>query len=497
MIGDTWLKAIFQLVTIVLVMAAFPCAESQIGRGGGSFSESISDQAARYLSDSAKWKWPVANHSQSEIIVHGVLASWCGRVYEDTIREASAKVRQFEQLKAEGEQRFEELTRCLQERKAREKELETECERRRQLLLSSLDFDRIVLKAECVAETEMAKADLEACELKLRTKERVMCVREVEMEKGACSQAMEALKANVTACRSKHKVSDPSRLLSLKETAENLIRDRAAWAVEKTRLLQGLANCRPARAHKEALLKEVMADKTTEELERTVVWLQLLLFLALLLLIAAVTTASVLSLKERNLGTGDYGWVSVKPPGRLRLVTADRGKDMLEDAFEGRRKSRLPLVLATATNPDNDGPPATVFFLIPVNIVSSRRFSLFNSTGDYVKHTERAQEIVSKALPKARLIVVLYDSSGTVFTEETFQSLGLLNADKVAYEAIPKDMDFPKSQNLVALWLDKVEGLRASDSERESDLTQLIRIQPWAQFLLGRSGRWGQAHAKL
>lgn len=68
---------------------------------------------------------------------------------------------------------------------------------------------------------------------------------------------------------------------------------------------------------------------------------------------------------------------------------------------------------------------------------------------------------------------------------------------QVAYEAVPKDMDFPKSHNLVVPWLDKALGLRATDSERESDLTATIKVQPWAQYLLMRSGRWGAAHAQL
>jgi len=67
---------------------------------------------------------------------------------------------------------------------------------------------------------------------------------------------------------------------------------------------------------------------------------------------------------------------------------------------------------------------------------------------------------------------------------------------QVAYEAVPKDMDFPKSHNLVVPWLDKALGLRATDSERRAT-TAPIKVQPWAQYLLMRSGRWGAAHAHL
>ncbi|CAI5469811.1 unnamed protein product [Closterium sp. Yama58-4] len=45
-----------------------------------------------------------------------------------------------------------------------------------------------------------------------------------------------------------------------------------------------------------------------------------------------------------------------------------------------------------------------------------------------------------------------------------------LTTDKIAFEAVPTDAEFPTSNQLVRLWLDKHEGLRASDSTQESDL---------------------------
>ncbi|CAI7735471.1 unnamed protein product, partial [Closterium sp. NIES-53] len=218
---------------------------------------------------------------------------------------------------------------------------------------------------------------------------------------------------------------------------------------------------------------------------------------ALVLLVMLSFLFFLLLHEENPTGGGAYGWVAVQAASKMRLVPAEVAKETLMKAFEGRRRTRLPIVLTTAANYEPDsGSPTLVFLLAPVNVASSRRFSLFNHSGDYVTHAERAQEIVAKALPKSRLVVVLYEGCGGLFTEATLDSLRL-KPDKVAYEVIPKDMDFPKSHNLVVPWVDKMEGVKTTDSERESDLSSVIRAQPWAQYLLGRSGRIGQVHSQL
>ncbi|CAI7869789.1 unnamed protein product [Closterium sp. NIES-54] len=299
--------------------------------------------------------------------------------------------------------------------------------------------------------------------------------------------------ANNTACKHRTQVTDLTRLAELEDTAEQAARDHEEWAAERERLRKELKACRPARAHAEARLREVLADGTIDSLEHTVVWLQVLLGVQALVLLVMLSFLFFLLLHEENpTGGGAYGWVAVQAASKMRLVPAEVAKETLMKAFEGRRRTRLPIVLTTAANYEPDsGSPTLVFLLAPVNVASSRRFSLFNHSGDYVTHAERAQEIVAKALPKSRLVVVLYEGCGGLFTEATLDSLRL-KPDKVAYEVIPKDMDFPKSHNLVVPWVDKMEGVKTTDSERESDLSSVIRAQPWAQYLLGRSGRIGQ-----
>ncbi|CAI5537257.1 unnamed protein product, partial [Closterium sp. Naga37s-1] len=455
--------------------------------------ETISGKTGNYLSDAAKWTWPVVNEPGTEASVYKVLSSWCGNAYEEMVKDAERKARDHERLKLERDQRFQEWMQCRQEKFIKEKELEAECEKVRKLQGSEFDRERLVMRAECDMELTLLRAELDACEIKLSNKERAVCEREVVVERALCDHAKRGLEANNTACKHRTQVTDLTRLAELEDTAEQAARDHEEWAAERERLRKELKACRPARAHAEARLREVLADGTIDSLEHTVVWLQVLLGVQALVLLVMLSFLFFLLLHEENpTGGGAYGWVAVQAASKMRLVPAEVAKETLMKAFEGRRRTRLPIVLTTAANYEPDsGSPTLVFLLAPVNVASSRRFSLFNHSGDYVTHAERAQEIVAKALPKSRLVVVLYEGCGGLFTEATLDSLRL-KPDKVAYEVIPKDMDFPKSHNLVVPWVDKMEGVKTTDSERESDLSSVIRAQPWAQYLLGRSGRIGQ-----
>ncbi|CAI5462032.1 unnamed protein product, partial [Closterium sp. Yama58-4] len=446
----------------------------------------------------AKWTWPVVNEPGTEASVYKVLSAWCGNAYEEMVKDAERKARDHERLKLERDQRFQEWMQCRQEKFIKEKELEAECEKVRKLQASEFDRERLVMRAECDMELTLLRAELDACEIKLSNKERAVCEREVVVERALCDHAKRGLEANTTACKHRTQVTDLTRLAELEATAERAAKDHEEWAAERERLRKELKACRPARAHAEARLREVLADGTIDSLEHTVVWLQVLLGVQALVLLVMLSFLFFLLLHEENpTGGGAYGWVAVQPASKMRLVPAEVAKETLMKAFEGRRRTRLPIVLTTAANYEPDsGSPTLVFLLAPVNVASSRRFSLFNHSGDYVTHAERAQEIVAKALPKSRLVVVLYEGCGGLFTEATLDSLRL-KPDKVAYEVIPKDMDFPKSHNLVVPWVDKTEGVKTTDSERESDLSSVIRAQPWAQYLLGRSGRIGQVHSQL
>lgn len=96
-----------------------------------------------------------------------------------------------------------------------------------------------------------------------------------------------------------------------------------------------------------------------------------------------------------------------------------------------------------------------------------------------------------KLIAKGRLVVVLYENGGCVFTDQTLQSLRI-TAEKVADEVVPPGSDLPKRKDVVVLWLNRSEGLCVACSEGESDVSEVVRSQPWAQLLLSRSGRWKQ-----
>lgn len=87
-----------------------------------------------------------------------------------------------------------------------------------------------------------------------------------------------------------------------------------------------------------------------------------------------------------------------------------------------------------------------------------------------------------------RLVIVLYEQGGRAFASKTLRSLNM-SADALAYEALPKDSnsDFPSDDDLVVLWYDDREGLKVTDSGGESQLSDLIRAQEWAQHLAKRA----------
>jgi len=101
-----------------------------------------------------------------------------------------------------------------------------------------------------------------------------VCRREVEVDKAACRDAQRGLQANLTACQHKGKEADAGRVAELEASSARFLEDQGAWQRERAQLLATLSACRPARAHTEARLREVLADGTIDTLETTAMWLQ-------------------------------------------------------------------------------------------------------------------------------------------------------------------------------------------------------------------------------
>ena len=85
-----------------------------------------------------------------------------------------------------------------------------------------------------------------------------------------------------------------------------------------------------------------------------------------------------------------------------------------------------------------------------------------------------------------RLVIVLYHSGGHAFTQKTLDSIGI-SAEKLAFEAVPKDQDFPSDDDVLVLWVSERYGLQVSDSGGESELSQVIMQQAWAHYLENRA----------
>lgn len=114
-------------------------------------------------------------------------------------------------------------------------------------------------------------------------------------------------------------------------------------------------------------------------------------------------------------------------------------------------------------------PPAAagvpvVFLLIPVNVASSRRFSLFNAGGDYVAHVERAREIGAQPAGEPRPILPLCSSLGQPTTrEERMLWVSMVTMHSAGFDACftpglatllcPLPAQLPRGLSGVALWL--------------------------------------------
>lgn len=81
---------------------------------------------------------------------------------------------------------------------------------------------------------------------------------------------------------------------------------------------------------------------------------------------------------------------------------------------------------------------------------------------------------------------MLYHSGGHAFTEKTLDSMGT-SAEKLAFEAVPKDQDFPSDDDVLVLWLSELYGLQVSGSGGESELSEVITQQSWAHYLETRA----------
>lgn len=76
---------------------------------------------------------------------------------------------------------------------------------------------------------------------------------------------------------------------------------------------------------------------------------------------------------------------------------------------------------------------------------------------------------------------MLYHSGGHAFSQKILENIGH-SADKLAFESVPKDQDFPSDEDVHVLWISNQYGLQVSDSRGVSpELSNVITQQPWAR----------------
>eukprot|EP00897_Mesotaenium_endlicherianum_P010790 jgi/Mesen1/973/ME000012S00534 len=496
------------LVTLVLLLAvscltSLPgvhTADPPVASAEGVLEDGLDEDAAQsklmedmtsFLSDRRKWVGPPGAEDNEALEIRNLLASWCGDTYTDSMADAEAKAAEFEKLRAERDARFADWRQSQEDSAAQKQEMTIECQRREETLNGTFALQLSNLEADYEASAEELRSALKSCETKLSRKERVACELEAGATLANCELSRKELQANLTACHKRATVYDTGRFAQLEADSVRHLEAEEQWRKDKARILGQVADCRPAKAQLEARLKAVLADGTIGSLERTVRSLQLLVLALLLLLAAAVAAITFLLFGEGRgglLGGGSAAaWAIAAPPLRPRLLSSAAARDQLAHFYEKRGGIGVAPILTT---PSPDGNIHTAFLLVPVPVSSSRRFSLFGDGGDYHTHFDRALDVVLKTSPKARLVAVLYESGGCAFTHATLDSLRL-SADKIAYEAFPKEAEYPRQQDVVVVWVDQQEGLRVSNSEKESELSAMVQEQPWAEYLLARSGRWG------
>lgn len=449
------------------------------------------EQVLDHLSNGSTWVWPeIENPEASSKMLTTWLSSWCGDHWKDAMEIASTNSKEFDRLKKARDHQYEELKRCQLEKTSAEEDLQRTCVTQQKVHNASFERELAVRQAEFNRERSELEDELRSCKSKAKNRVDAACNRDAAVAQAATVNELAQVKASLEACELQKKSADVSRYAQLELEMLRIVEDRKAWTQERARLSGEVAECRPAKARAEAELSAYNLDVNQKTLERTVKWMGSLLLLFFLLFTASTSAVVYLMFFQENNGgiVGPASWVVATPPTRLQLLTAEQALNELQELYEKRNGYGVPIILTT--NSEAEGGPPLVFLLVPLNVSSSRRFALFGGGGDYTGHLERAQEFVSKAATKARLVVVLFEYSGCVFTEETLKSLRM-TADKVADEAVPRDADFPRRSDIVVLWLDRIDGLHAANSEGDSELVTAIKAQPWADFLLGRSGRWG------
>lgn len=447
------------------------------------------EEANNYVSNTSTWLFPeMENQDASTKRVTTWLASWCGDQWRDAVDGSYEKSKELDHLKHQQDLQSDELKRCQLEKLTGQDKLEQDCLKQQKLLDSGFIRERKLVQADNERERAELTTDLQSCHSKAKSRVEAVCDRDASVAQPATVLELSQVKASLQACAKQKSRCDTQNFAAREVELLRFEEERTAWVQECERLSVEVAECRPAKAKAEAELSAFNSDVHKKSLEKTVKWLGGTIIIMFLLITASSSAVMYFLFFEEKSGSVSIASRVAPVSSRLQLLSAEQARSELQDVYEKGSASGVPVILTASS--EAEGGPAIVYILVPINAKSSRRFALFGGGGDYTGHLERAQEFVSKAAPKARHVIVLFEYGGCAFTEDTLKSLSM-TADKVAEAAVPSDSDFPRRNDIVVLWLNRTEGLHVASSEGGSEFDASIIAEPWARYLLSRSGRWG------
>ncbi|KAG0610391.1 hypothetical protein M758_7G062200 [Ceratodon purpureus] len=435
------------------------------------------DDSLSWLSDLRLWN-PGDKGSQ---VSRSVLNSWCN----DTVQDAARHVLELEDNVSV---LMKEKLTCQQTMIEKEKEwMEAESQLKLQLLREKRELQRLCMEKEMLlrvklgGERDAVAADLAHC----RAMGQVMisaeeCSYQKQLVLSKCEAEWDAGQLGLQKELVDRSPDENSQLGSCADS-DTQQQNRMRW------LEESLGNCRFERAQAQAVVDigPEVEDLQLEQLRRSIKILSTLLVLSVTLCfgLAAALAVWIVSTVKGERGEGSSKLSTAMLGTYPQVLSSEEARRTLASLFE-ESKGDLSSILTSPDSTTTNGADC-VFLLVPLALDSARKFALFGGGGDFTKQVEVAQDLVAHQLGK-RLVIVLYHSGGHAFTQKTLDSIEM-TAEKLVFEAVPKDRDFPSDDDVFVLWLNERYELQVSDSGGESELSEVITQQSWAHYLENRA----------
>lgn len=77
------------------------------------------------------------------------------------------------------------------------------------------------------------------------------------------------------------------------------------------------------------------------------------------------------------------------------------------------------------------------------------------------------------------LVIVLYRFGGQALTFHDMQ----MSAEELVSKATPRDLDFPQERDILVIWKRDSDDLQVIGNGSNSELSEIVKRQPWARHL--------------